>query len=62
LNSIISPGFKLKKRKNDRNVVTSEFSSIIPSKEIRKDKELLVSELSSSPTSPEPNNKKKFNY
>jgi hypothetical protein len=62
LNSIISPGLKLKKRKNDRNVVTSEFSSIIPSKEIIKEKELLVSELSSSPTSPEPNYKKKFNY
>jgi hypothetical protein len=43
-------------------VVTSEFSSIIPSKEIRKDKELLVSELSSSPTSPEPNYQKKLNH
>ena len=62
MNSIISPGFKLKKRKNDRNVVTSEFSSIIPSKEIIKVKELLVSELSSSPTSPEPNYQKKFNH
>jgi hypothetical protein len=62
LNSIISPGFKLKKRKNDRNVVTSEFSSIIPSKEIIKDKEYLVSELSSSPTSPEPNYQKKLNH